>query len=101
MIDYKLDTGDGQFCKSSMPATVACEIVKRSGKVSASGEEGFELAAGDMRFPAAFFEFEDGEVDGLQPAAEPAEVPETPEGTLPERPARSHRGAGKKRSDGE
>ena len=68
MIDYKLDTEDGEFCRSTMPATVAEEIAKRSKKVALVDDKGFELSVdGGMRFPKDIFEFEDGEIGEPEP----------------------------------
>lgn len=67
-IDYKLDTGDGEFALSTMPATVAEEIAKRSKKVALVDDRGFELSVdGGMRFPKDIFEFEDGELGESEP----------------------------------
>lgn len=69
MVEYILDTHDGDRVKSEMPATVAAEIVQRASKVSARDEKGFEIAVYDeMFFPKDIFDFEEGEIEGLKPA---------------------------------
>ena len=69
MVEYILDTHDGERVKSEMPATVAEEIVQRAAKLSVRDEKGFEIAVNDeMFFPKDIFDFEEGEVDGLKPA---------------------------------
>jgi len=67
MVDYKLDTHDGQFSKSSMPATVAEEIAKRAEKLSIREEKDFELCVnGETCLPIDIFDFEDGEIEGIE-----------------------------------
>ena len=74
MIEYKLDARDGDFCLSSMPATVAEEIVKRADALAMRDEKGFELLVnGEMMFPISIFDFEDGEKEAIAAPAEPAE----------------------------
>ena len=68
MVEYILDTHDGERVKSSMPATVAEEIVQRAENLAARDEKGFEIAVnGEMFFPKDIFDFEEGEVEGLKP----------------------------------
>ena len=68
MIDYKLDTHDGQFSQSKMPATIAEEIAQRASSVTLGEEKGFELVVnGDTLLPKDIFDFEEGEVEGLKP----------------------------------
>ena len=67
-VEYKLDTHDGQFSKSEMPATVAEEIVQRANMLDLSDEKGFEIVVnGEMFFPKDIFDFEEGEIEGLKP----------------------------------
>ena len=67
MVDYKLDTHDGQFSKSSMSATVAGEIAQRADKLSIREEKGYELCVnGEMLFPIDIFEVEDGEIEEMK-----------------------------------
>lgn len=67
MVDYKLDTRDGQFSLSTMPATVAEEIAQRAEKLSIREEKGFELCVNDeMLLPIDIFDFEDGEIEGIK-----------------------------------
>lgn len=61
-VDYLLDAGDGRWAKSSMPAQTAEEIARREAVVELTGPEGFELRAGDMRFPKELFEFEESDL---------------------------------------
>lgn len=68
MVDYILDTHDGQRVKSEMPATVAEEIVQRANKLESRDEKGFEISVnGEMFFPRDIFDFEEGEIEGLKP----------------------------------
>lgn len=68
IIDYKLDTHDGQFAKSEMPATVAEEIAQRANSLGLRDEKGFEIVVNDeMFFPKDIFDFEEGEIEGLAP----------------------------------
>lgn len=64
-IDYLLDTGDGEYCRSAMPADVAEEIANREAERGLDGPEGHELRAGRNRFPKAAFEFDEGEEAAL------------------------------------
>lgn len=67
-VEYKLDTHDGQFSESKMPATVAEEIVQRANMLDLSDEKGFEIVVnGEMFFPKDIFDFEEGEIEGLKP----------------------------------
>lgn len=85
-IDYKLITEDGQMVLSTMPASVAEEIAKRAGELSADGEEGFELRVnGEMLFPIDAFVFEDGE---LGAATAPEEAKEAGGEKKPAKPAK-------------
>ena len=69
LIDYKLDTKDGQFCQSQMPATVAEEIAQRATSIEVCEEKGFELVVnGDMMLPIDIFDIEEGEIEGRKPA---------------------------------
>ena len=67
-VDYKLDTKDGQFSQSSMPAKIAEEIAQRADAVELGEEKGFEIVVnGEMLFPQDIFDFDDGEIEGLKP----------------------------------
>lgn len=60
---YLLDTHDGQFCSSTMPATVAEEIVHSAHTLTSCDVEGYGLLVDEsMLFPEDAFEF--GEKEG-------------------------------------
>ena len=66
MVDYMLDTHDGQLSRSKMPATVAEEIAQRANSVELGNEKGFELIVnGDTYLPKGIFDFEDRELDEI------------------------------------
>lgn len=66
MVDYMLDTHDGQLSLSQMPATVAEEIAQRANSVELGNEKGFELIVnGDTYLSKSIFDFEDGELDKI------------------------------------
>lgn len=68
MVTYKLDTQDGEFCQSSMPATVAEEIAQRADSIEVRDEKGFELRVnGNTLLPKDIFDFEEGEIEGFKP----------------------------------
>lgn len=61
-VPYLLDTHDGQFCSSTMPATVAEEIVRSAKALTTCDVEGYALYADEtMLFPEDAFEFGEGE----------------------------------------
>lgn len=55
LVEYLLDTGDGQLCRSRMPLSVMAEIAARSAEKKVEGEE---LVAGKYRFPLSALEVE-------------------------------------------
>lgn len=55
LVEYLLDTGDGQFCRSRMPLSVMVEIASRSNEKKVDGDE---LVAGKYRFPLSALEVE-------------------------------------------
>lgn len=66
MVDYMLDTHDGQLSCSKMPATVAEEIAQRANSLELGDSKGFELIVnGDTYLPKGIFDFEDGELDEI------------------------------------
>ena len=68
MVEYILDTHDGERVKSEMPATVAEEIAQRANTLALRDEKGFEIDVnGEMFFPKDIFDFQDGEIEGLKP----------------------------------
>ena len=59
---YLLDTHDGQFCSSAMPATVAAEIVRSAKELTTCDMEGYALRVdGELLFPEEGFEFDESE----------------------------------------
>lgn len=87
-IGYKLDTKDGSFAESAMPATVAEEIAQRAESVKVGGEKGFEIVVnGEMMFPAKAFDFDDGELEALSKPRKAARADDAKGGS--EQPARS------------
>lgn len=61
-VPYLLDTHDGQFCSSTMPATVAEEIVHSAKALTTCNVEGYSLLVDEsMLFPEEAFEFAENE----------------------------------------
>lgn len=60
-LPYMLDTQDGQFCESDMPATVALEIVRTAKELTTCDMDGYAILADHMLFPEEAFEFDEGE----------------------------------------
>ena len=62
-VDYILDTKDGMRTKSSVPAQIVEEIVKRADTVEIYKHDGKEeiVVNDESFFPAEIFDFEDGE----------------------------------------
>ncbi|WP_165170629.1 hypothetical protein [Adlercreutzia sp. ZJ242] len=84
LVDYMLDTHDGQRVLSKMPATVAEEIAKRADDVALGDEKGFELIVnGETYLPKDIFEFEDGELEKTAPKR----TRRAARGTRPRKPA--------------
>ena len=61
-IEYLLDVGNEKFSKTSVPASVALEVVSRAKTRKLGGTQGFELVVdGDMLFPLDAFDWDESE----------------------------------------
>ena len=72
LIDYFLDTHDGQKTRSSMPASVAEEIVKRAETLRLCDTKSFELVVDEkLMFPIDIFYVDENEMAELNPVDSP------------------------------
>ena len=62
IVTYRLDCKDGYTSESTMPASVALEIIRTAETLENCDYEGFPLlAGGELLFPADVVEFDEGE----------------------------------------